>query len=187
MFGTPALDNTLNVCLFRLLSKMLLYQKYEKYRWVATLLLLISHWAQNQGGFLEKCKPQIFSQNRKEKLETVTDFIFLGSKITVDSDFRDEIKRCLLLGGKKKKKKLWQVYLIKKQRHHFANKGPFSQSYGFFLVTWSVKNLPEMQEIQVKFLGQEDSLEKEMATHSSILAWKIPWTEESGRLQSMGS
>ena len=44
-----------------------------------------------------------------------------------------------------------------------------------------------MQEIQVQSLGQEDPLEKEMATHSSILAWRIPWTEEPGRLQSMGS
>ena len=49
-----------------------------------------------------------------------------------------------------------------------------------------VKNLPAMQETQVRSLGQEDSLEKGMATHSSILAWRIPWTEEPGRLQSMG-
>ena len=50
-----------------------------------------------------------------------------------------------------------------------------------------VKNLPAMQETRVRSLGQEDPLEKEMATHSSILAWKIPWIEEPGRLQSMGS
>ena len=49
-----------------------------------------------------------------------------------------------------------------------------------------VKNLPAMQEIQVQTLGQEDPLEKEMAIHSSTIAWKIPWTEEPGRLQSMG-
>ena len=49
-----------------------------------------------------------------------------------------------------------------------------------------VKNLPVMQEIQVQSLGHEDPLEKGMATHSSILAWRIPWTEESGGLQSMG-
>ena len=49
-----------------------------------------------------------------------------------------------------------------------------------------VKNLPAMQETQVQSLGQEDPLEKEMATHSSTLAWKIPWTEEPGRLQPMG-
>ena len=50
-----------------------------------------------------------------------------------------------------------------------------------------VKHLPTRQETRVQSLGQEDLLEKEMATHSSILAWKIPWTEEPGRLQSMGS
>ena len=47
-----------------------------------------------------------------------------------------------------------------------------------------VKNLPAMQEIRVQFLGHEDPLEKGMATHSSILAWRIPWTEERGGLQS---
>ena len=55
------------------------------------------------------------------------------------------------------------------------------------LLPQMVKRLPTMQETQVRSLGQEDPLEKEMATHSSSLAWKIPWTEESGRLQSMGS
>ena len=51
----------------------------------------------------------------------------------------------------------------------------------------TVKNLSAMQETQVHFLGWEDPLEKGMAIHSSILAWIIPWTEEPGRLQSMGS
>ena len=50
-----------------------------------------------------------------------------------------------------------------------------------------VKNLPAMQDTRVQSLGQEDPLEKGMATHSSILAWEIPWTEEPARLQSMGS
>ena len=50
-----------------------------------------------------------------------------------------------------------------------------------------VKHLPTMQETHVPSLGWEDTLEKEMATHSTTLAWKIPWTEEHGRLQSMGS
>ena len=49
-----------------------------------------------------------------------------------------------------------------------------------------VKRLPAVQETWVRSLGWEDPLEKEMATHSSTLAWKIPWTEEPGRLQSMG-
>ena len=55
------------------------------------------------------------------------------------------------------------------------------------LVAQMVKHLPTMQETQVRSLGREDPLEKEMATHSSTLVWKIPWTEEPGRLQSMGS
>ena len=55
------------------------------------------------------------------------------------------------------------------------------------LVAQMVKCLPMMQETRVRFLGGEDPLEKEMATHSSTLAWKIPWTEEPGGLQSMGS
>ena len=54
------------------------------------------------------------------------------------------------------------------------------------LVAQAVKNLPVMQETQVQSLGQEDPLKKQMATHSSILAWRIPWTEEPGGLQSMG-
>ena len=53
---------------------------------------------------------------------------------------------------------------------------------GAFLVAQRVKNPPEMQETQVQSLGQEDPLEKKMATHSSILAWRLPWTEELGRL-----
>ena len=55
------------------------------------------------------------------------------------------------------------------------------------LVAQMVKRLPAMQETWVQSLGWEDLLEKAMATHSSILAWKIPWTEEPDRLQSMGS
>ena len=50
-----------------------------------------------------------------------------------------------------------------------------------------VKHLPTMWETRVQSLGQEDPLEKEMATHSSTLAWRIPWMEEHGRLQSLGS
>ena len=55
------------------------------------------------------------------------------------------------------------------------------------LVAQTLKHLPTMQETLVQSLGQKDLLEKEMATHSSILAWKIPWMEERGRLQPMGS
>ena len=55
------------------------------------------------------------------------------------------------------------------------------------LVAQRVKRLPAMRESRVRFLGQEDPLEKETAVHSSTLAWKIPWMEEPDRLQSMGS
>ena len=54
------------------------------------------------------------------------------------------------------------------------------------LVAQRLKYLPAVRETWVQSLGREDPLEKEMATHSSILAWEIPWTEEPGRLQSMG-
>jgi len=54
-------------------------------------------------------------------------------------------------------------------------------------VAQRLKRLPATRETWVRSLGQEDSLEKEMATHSCILAWRIPWTEEPGGLQSMGS
>ena len=60
-------------------------------------------------------------------------------------------------------------------------------AYGASLVAQTVKRLPTMWETCVRSLGQEDPLEKEMATHSSTLAWKIPWMEEPGGLQSMGS
>ena len=60
-------------------------------------------------------------------------------------------------------------------------------SYKPSLVAQMVKRLPAMQEIRVPYLGQKNLLEKGMATHSSTLAWKIPWTEELGGLQSMGS
>ena len=55
------------------------------------------------------------------------------------------------------------------------------------LVAQRLERLPEMRETGVRSLGQEDPLEKGMATHSSTLAWRIPWMEEPGRLQSMGS
>ena len=58
--------------------------------------------------------------------------------------------------------------------------------YWASLIAQLVKNLPAMQETWVQSLGWEAALEKEMAAHSSTIAWKIPWTEEPGRLQSMG-
>ena len=56
-----------------------------------------------------------------------------------------------------------------------------------FPVAQRLKRLPPMWETQIRSLGQEDPLEKEMVTHSSILAWRIPWMEKPGRLQTMGS
>ena len=58
---------------------------------------------------------------------------------------------------------------------------------GASLVAQIIKNLPTMQEIQVQSVGGEDPLEKGMSTHYSILDWRMPWTEEPGRLQSMAS
>ena len=66
-------------------------------------------------------------QTDGEKMETVTDFIFLGSKITVDGNCSHEIKRCLLFG----RKATTNIDRILKSRHHFADKGPYSQSYSF--------------------------------------------------------
>ena len=68
-----------------------------------------------------------------------------------------------------------------------SNSGPITQNPYTSLVAQTVKHLSTMQETQVRALGWEDPLEKEMAIHSSTIAWKIPWTEEPGRLQSMGS
>ena len=62
----------------------------------------------------------------------------------------------------------------------------FSQLLRTSLVAQTIKRLSTMREIQVQSLGQEDTLEKEMATHSSNIAWKILWMEQPGRLQSMG-
>ena len=60
-------------------------------------------------------------------------------------------------------------------------------AWAYHLMVQMVERLPAMLETWVQFPGWEDPLEKEMATHSSILAWRIPWTEEPGGLQSMGS
>ena len=65
--------------------------------------------------------------------------------------------------------------------------GPYCGASSGSLVAQAVKRLPAMRETWVRFLGREDPLEKEMATYSSTLAWKIPWRKEPGRLESMGS
>ena len=65
--------------------------------------------------------------------------------------------------------------------------GRIGPHLGVSLVAQMLKRLPTMRDTWVQSLGWEDPLEKDIATHSSILAWKIPWTEDPGRLQSMGS
>ena len=65
--------------------------------------------------------------------------------------------------------------------------GRIGPHLGVSLVAQMVKRLPTMRDTWVQSLGWEDPLEKDIATHSSIFAWKIPWTEDPGRLQSMGS
>ena len=74
-----------------------------------------------------------------------------------------------------------QQYLLSNINMH-----NYCPCFGTFLIAQQAMNLPAVQETQVRSLGLEDPLEKEMATHSSILAWKILWTEEPGVLQSMG-
>ena len=79
-------------------------------------------------------------------------------------------------------------FLVAKFRLKLKKVGKTTRPFkGAFLVAQMVKCLPAMQETRVRSLGWEDPLEKEMAIHSSTLAWKIPWTEEPDRLQSMGS
>ena len=94
---------------------------------------------------------------------------------------------------------LWCVCLVVAYRFSWPTACGISLDQGWTpcLLNWQVdwaslvaqrlKHLPGMQESRVRSLGQEDPLEKEIATHSSTLAWRIPWREEPGRLQSMGS
>ena len=83
--------------------------------------------------------------------------------------------------------KCWGGWRKKGKSHYYWWQCKLMQLLWSSLVAQSVKSLPAMQETWVQSLGQEDHLEKEMATQSSILAWRIPWTEESGELQSTGS
>ena len=81
------------------------------------------------------------------------------------------------------------IYFISKAFFFFEHRVAMVLSTDLFasLIAQLVKNLPAMQETRVRFLSWEDPLEKEMATHSSILAWRIPWTEEPGGLLYVGS
>ena len=80
----------------------------------------------------------------------------------------------------------WQLMVLK-QSFSFLHRNRTWIAWATSLVAQMVKNLPPMQETWVQSLGREDPLEGGMTAHSSILAWRIPWTEESGRLQSIGS
>ena len=82
-------------------------------------------------------------------------------------------------------RKMVTITLYTRQQRKAFKEAPGGK--GTSLVAQSVKNLPVMQETQVQYLGREYSLQKEMTTHSSILAWEIPWTEGPDGLQSMGS
>ena len=90
---------------------------------------------------------------------------------------------------RKRKEKNSEVYTVRVSRgpkQRKSSPSPSTHIYG--LPSGSVvKSLPAMQEIRVRSLGWENTLEKEMATHSSTLAWRIPWTEEPGGLQCTGS
>ena len=77
------------------------------------------------------------------------------------------------------------IFILRKNPVLRMNESHISLNEWASLVAQKVKNLPAMHEIRVLSLGQEDSLEEGMATHSSILAWRIPWTEEPGGLQSL--
>ena len=119
----------------------------------------------------------------------------------ITEEIKKEIKICLEMNEKENTttQNLWdsvkavlrgrfiaiQAYLKKQEKNQINNRTlhPTWAS----LVAQRLKRLPPMQETQVQYLGQEDPLEKEMVTHSSILAWRIPWMEKPGRLQSTGS
>ena len=86
---------------------------------------------------------------------------------------------------------VWEKDLVFQMMREIRGEFPGMVRYSFWrfessLVAQMVKNLPAMQDTQVQSLGREDALEKGLATHSRILAWRIPWTEEPGGLQSMG-
>ena len=81
----------------------------------------------------------------------------------------------------------WNAFLRNNQLSWVENSSKERKARPPSLVAQRLKRLPPIQETRVQSLGREDTLAKEMVTHSSILAWRIPWTEKSGRLQSMGS
>ena len=119
----------------------------------------------------------------RETVERVADFILGGSKITADGDCSHEIKRCLLL-GRKVMTNLDSIF-----REGNGNPLQYSpgKSHGRRTLLGCSPWGPYECLSGFTFTFHFHALEKEMATHTSILAWKIPWTEDPGRLQSMGS
>ena len=102
------------------------------------------------------------------------DIILFGEKIFADVISQNEVMR-------QDPNLVWLVSLEEEEIWRHIHRE------GASLLAQLIKNLPAMQETQVRFLSREDPLEKEMATHSSIATWRIPWTEEPGELQSTGS
>ena len=94
---------------------------------------------------------------------------------------------CLLISALQKSDSYTYIFFSIIGYHRIVNIVPCVVQWGCFLIAQTVKNLPAMQETWVRSLGWEDTLEKEMATDSSILAWRIPWTEEPGGLQFLRS
>ena len=91
-------------------------------------------------------------------------------------------ERMKRLGQSRNAAQLWMCLVVKVKSNAIKNNIAWAS-----LVAQTVKHLPAMWETQVRSLGWEDPLEKKMATYSNILAWKIPWMEEPGGLQSLGS
>ena len=129
---------------------------------------------------LSKCQLQCTLKSLRFRRNQIPRLNASGWHETIDFNFLRDVKECIWL------RSLSQDY----EGIHSLIQQIFSSAFyehGAFLVAQTVKHLPAMQETWVWSLGQEDPLEKEMATHCSTVAWKIPWTEDPGRLQSMGS
>ena len=134
--------------------------------------------------FLLEVKPFI----KGSESSAVAAHLFLEIKGLPYLKIEEQYIEICLIDSTKKPFEFWKTTLI------VVNMGSFKAMaylvwwdlYGWIGLSQMVKRLPTMREIRVLIPGWEDPLEKEMATHSSILAWKIPWREEPGRLQSMG-
>ena len=127
---------------------------------------------------LSKCQLQCTLKSLRLRRNQIPRLNASGWHETIDFGFLRDVKECIWF------RRLSQdsegIHSLIQQIFSFYK-------HGAFLVAQTVKCLPAMWDTWVRSLGQEDPLEKEMATHSSILAWRIPWTEEPGRLQSVGS